>query len=293
MTWTRKECKTWAKEALNRNYWKIVLVSFLALVFCGGYPGTGFRGATAASGDTGTQAVEITGSAKESAGTEADTAVPGTNTLNAETENSLSAPPSSDGASAQTSILVPEKVRMVSITIFILLAMLAVVFLYILQALLVNPFRVGLGRFMLKSIDDRAKVREVAYGFDHSYKNIVKTMFHYDMRVFLWSLLFIIPGFYKEYQYRLVPYILAEHPDMNYREVLQKSRDMMNGHKWRAFVLDLSFILWHIFGLITCGIGEIFYVSPYHNLTLAALYRKLSWEGDSYGISHFDSGRRD
>lgn len=280
MTWTRKECKTWAKEALNRNYWKIVLVSFLALVFCGGYPGTGFRGATAASGDTGTQAAEVTvDSDEETAGIKVGMADTDTDADSAD--------------SAQTTILVPEKVRMVSITIFILLAMLAVVFLYILQALLVNPFRVGLGRFMLKSIDDRAKVREVAYGFDHSYKNIVKTMFHYDMRVFLWSLLFIIPGFYKEYQYRLVPYILAEHPDMNYREVLQKSRDMMNGHKWRAFVLDLSFILWHIFGLITCGIGEIFYVSPYHNLTLAALYRKLSWEGDSYGISHFDSGRRD
>lgn len=261
MRWTRKECKAWAKEALNRNYWKIVLVSFLALVFCGGYPGTGFRGAAAASGDTGTQAVAVT--------------------------------VDSDENTAESSILVPEKVRMVSITIFILLVMLAVVFLYILQALLVNPFRVGLSRFMIKSIDDRAKVREAAYGFDHSYKNIVKTMFHYDMRVFLWSLLFIIPGFYKEYQYRLVPYILAEHPDMDYREVLQKSADMMNGHKWRAFVLDLSFILWHIFGLVTCGIGEIFYVSPYHNLTLAALYRKLSWEGDSYGISHFDSGRRD
>ena len=101
-------------------------------------------------------------------------------------------------------------------------------------------------------------------------------MFHYDLRVFLWSLLFIIPGFYKEYQYRLVPYILAEQPDMNYKEALQKSAALMNGHKWKAFVLDLSFIPWHIFGLITCGMGTIFYVTPYHSLTQAALYRKLS-----------------
>ena len=47
-------------------------------------------------------------------------------------------------------------------------------------------------------------------------------MFHYDIRIFLWSLLFIIPGFYKQYQYRMVPYILAETPDMDYKEVLQK-----------------------------------------------------------------------
>lgn len=260
MTWTRKECKAWAKEALNRNYWKIVLVSFLALIFCGGYPGAGTRGAMTASGTSDTEAVEI---ADDSYG----------NTADAET------PPFSDtGHPTRTSVQVPEKVRAVNITIFILIAMLSVAFLYILQALLINPFRVGLGRFMIKSIDDKANVREIAYGFDHSYKNIVKTMFHYDMRVFLWSLLFIIPGFYKEYQYRLVPYILAEHPDMNYTEALSKSSDLMKGHKWKAFVLDLSFILWHMFGLITCGIGEIFYVSPYHNLTLAALYRKLSGE---------------
>lgn len=51
MTWTRKECKTWAKEALSRNYWKIVLVSFLALAFCGAFSGRGF-GWTSASETT-------------------------------------------------------------------------------------------------------------------------------------------------------------------------------------------------------------------------------------------------
>ena len=63
---------------------------------------------------------------------------------------------------------------------------------------------------------------------------------------------------------------------MDYREVLRASADMMNGHKWKAFVLDLSFILWHLGGLMTCGILEIFYVIPYQDLTCAALYRALS-----------------
>ena len=74
----------------------------------------------------------------------------------------------------------------------------------------------------------------------------------------------------------MVSYILAEHPDMPYQEVLQMSKDIMNGQKWNAFVLDLSFILWHILGGITCGIAEVFYVAPYVNLTNAALYRKLT-----------------
>lgn len=247
MTWTRKECKTWAKEALNRNYWKIVLVSFLALAFCGGFSGGGFRGASSS----------VTNASPEISDSGADSADPET-----------AMPP-------RTPVTVPENAKAIGITIFILIMMAALAFLYALQALLYNPFLVGLSRFMIKSIDGKAKVSEVAYGFDHSYKNIVKTMFHCDMRIFLWALLLIIPGFCKEYQYRLVPYILAEHPDMDYREALKKSSDMMRGHKWKAFVLDLSFILWHIFGFITCGIGEIFYVCPYHNLTQAALYRKL------------------
>lgn len=260
MTWTRKECKTRAKEALHRNYWKIVLVSFLALIICGGSPGTGNRAVATASGSNDIQMEEDSGSYES-------------DTDGSDTELTVS---TDSEVITRESILVPEKVRMVNITVFILIAMFAIAFLYLLQALLANPFRVGFGRFMIKSIDDKANVQEIAYGFDHSYKNIVKTMFHYDLRVFLWSLLFIIPGFYKEYQYRLVPYILAEQPDMNYKDALQKSAALMNGHKWKAFVLDLSFIPWHIFGLITCGMGTIFYVTPYHSLTQAALYRKLS-----------------
>lgn len=258
MTWTRKECKAWAKEALQRNYWKIVLVSFLALIFCGGYPA-----ASSWSSKTDTQPPE----------TQIDDASAGSGTEIIAYETSLSV---GGVETSQNSILIPEKVKMVGITIFVLIMILAFAILYMLQALLMNPFQVGVDRFMIKSIDDRANVSEITYGFDHSYKNVVKTMFHYDLRVFLWSLLFIIPGFYKQYQYRMVPYILAEHPDMNYKEVMQKSAILMNGHKWKALVLDLSFILWHLLGIITCGIVEIFYTAPYHNLTYAALYRKLS-----------------
>ena len=62
MTWTRKECKTRAKEALHRNYWKIVLVSFLALIICGGSPGTGNRAVATASGSNDIQMEEDSGS---------------------------------------------------------------------------------------------------------------------------------------------------------------------------------------------------------------------------------------
>ena len=108
-----------------------------------------------------------------------------------------------------------------------------------------------------------------------------------DLYVFLWALLFLIPGIYKKYQYYMVEFILAENPDMPYREVLERSRKMMDGQKWNAFVLDLSFILWHMLSFVTCGISEIAFVQPYINLTRAALYRALSdgrQEGDAYEL---------
>ncbi|MCI9347013.1 MAG: DUF975 family protein [Lachnospiraceae bacterium] len=140
---------------------------------------------------------------------------------------------------------------------------------------LINPFSVGGKRFMVKSVENVAQVKEITYGFDHSYKNIVRVMFRMDLSIFLWTLLLIIPGVIKMYEYYMVPYILTENPNMEYKAAMQMSRDMMEGNKWKAFVLGLSFILWHILGTLTFGIVEVLYVQPYRNLTFAALYCQL------------------
>lgn len=104
------------------------------------------------------------------------------------------------------------------------------------------------------------------------YGNIVKIMFLEFLYMYLWSLLFIIPGIVKFYEYRMIPYILAENPGMNSREVFEVSKRMMNGKKWEMFVLDLSFIGWAILEIITCGIVAVFYVMPYKNATDAEVY---------------------
>lgn len=255
--WTRKELKQKAKAALKRNYWKIVLVSALLILLGGGFGSTGFSyGSSHKANVTGT-ADEMK---EEAAETEVDleNLLPGEYEIDEKTDHE-------------------DYIAMVvlAVVIFVVVFLVLFVVIFAVQIFLYNPIIVGTNRFMLKSIDDKAEVKEIMYGFDHSYLNIVKTLFFKDLYVFLWALLFIIPGIYKKYQYRMVPYIAAEYPEMNYKEVLQLSKDMMNGEKWHAFVLDLSFIFWHILGTITCGILEIFYIAPYQNLTNAGLYRTL------------------
>ena len=100
-------------------------------------------------------------------------------------------------------------------------------------------------------------------------------MFIRDIFIVLWSLLLIVPGIVKSYEYMMIPYLLAEDPSMSREEAFAKSKAMMDGNKWNAFVLDLSFIGWLILGCITLNLVNIFYVNPYMYLTRAELYRTL------------------
>lgn len=144
--------------------------------------------------------------------------------------------------------------------------------------LLVNPFEVGVNKFRLNALKDKGNVSDMGMGFDVSYKRNVKVLFFRDLYVMLWLLLFIIPGIVKIYEYRMIPYLLADNPNMSKQEAFRNSKAMMKGNKWRAFVLDLSFILWDILGVITLGIVSVLWVDPYRQLTDAALYNALKTE---------------
>ncbi len=112
-------------------------------------------------------------------------------------------------------------------------------------------------------------------GFSRSYKNIVKIMFFRNLFTFLWSMLFVIPGIIKAYEYRMIPFILAENPDIKMEDAFALSKRMMDNEKLNAFVLDLSFMGWMILGAFSCGIFHIFYVNPYYQLANAELYLVL------------------
>ena len=119
---------------------------------------------------------------------------------------------------------------------------------------------------------------EVLAGFFIAFGIVSTTLFLRDLFLVMWGLLFIIPALIKGYSYCMVPFILTEHPELSATEVITRSREMMNGHKWRAFLLDLSFIGWILLGVLTLGLGLIFWTEPYMFSTRAALYLKLKEE---------------
>lgn len=96
-----------------------------------------------------------------------------------------------------------------------------------------------------------------------------------ELFVFLWSLLFVIPGVIMAYAYSMAIYVANDNPELSAMDAIRKSRELMDGHKWDLFVLDLSFIGWIFLCLLTCGIGFIF-LAPYIEMAHVEFYRELT-----------------
>ena len=128
------------------------------------------------------------------------------------------------------------------------------------------------------------------FGFQNGYYGkTVWTLFLKNLYTFLWTLLLIIPGIVKSYEYRMVPYLLADCPDLSTEEAFRISREMMNGEKMNAFILDLSFIGWKLLSSITFGLVGLFYANPYEYATDAELFLVLKqnyFSSRSYGNTY-------
>lgn len=257
--WTRAELKQKAKMALKRNYWKTVLISLLLALLVGAGAGSSSAGARGAAGSAGGAA------SYSSTDSTADTG----EWLDEDDE------PFFD--SDMTGGKIAFEIAFVVFVALFAAVILALAILF--DALLINPAVVGMRRFFLLNLNSKAEVKEVGYGFDSNYKNIATVMFWRDLYIVLWSLLLIIPGIVKSYEYRMIAYLLAENPNMTKDEAFAISRQMMDGQKWKAFVLDLSFIGWKLLSVLTLGILSTFYVEPYKNMTDAALYEALKNNG--------------
>ena len=141
--------------------------------------------------------------------------------------------------------------------------------------LLGGPMEASISWFMLKNRRGEGQLEDLFFCFQNNYGNILMVSFMQKLYIFLWSLLFIVPGIIKSYEYRLVPFILAENPGIEYRDALEQSRAMMDGEKMNVFVLDLSFLGWWFLSLLTGCVLIIFWTQPYYMSTRAELYEAL------------------
>jgi len=244
--WSREAIKSYAKNFLRRHYWKAFLVCLIFTIL-------------SANGDETNSQIRISNTYYDNQGI-----VRPQNKVVLEINNPI--------LNLTIRKFVKEPLFLISRYTLIILGIL----LLVLRITVGYNLEVGQKRFFLKGFKDDVNVGNLFSTFNsNEYFGIVKVQFLRGLYTFLWSLLLVIPGIIKSYEYRMVPYILSEEPNLTAKEALRRSKEMTDGQKMDIFILDLSFWGWYILGLFLLGIGGIF-VDPYREATFARLYNILS-----------------
>lgn len=141
---------------------------------------------------------------------------------------------------------------------------------------IVNPVLVGKNKALVEGLrnpEEDLVINKLFYFFgNENYLKVCGKILLKDVFIFLWSLLLILPGIYKYYQYFFVGYILADNPDMPFNEAINMSKKLTDNYKFNIFLLGLSFIGWYILCFFTLSIGLIF-LNPYIEISYATLYK--------------------
>ena len=269
--WTRAELKSKAKFSFKRNYWKSVLISLiLALLVGGGSSGSSISSAVS-NNLIGSSDSSVTDDYFNDDSILYDGNDFYDDTYDGNVEDDI------DDLNSMADNTAGMMAIGIFLMVFIMMFVVLMAVVILLDVFIFNPLEVGCKKYYLRNLNEPAQVGNIGYAFDNNYKNITKTMFFRDLFTVLWTLLFIIPGIVKSYEYQMIPYLLADNPQMTKEQAFEESKRMMQGQKWKAFVLDLSFIGWNILSALTLGILGIFYVQPYMDATHAALYEALRY----------------
>ena len=133
---------------------------------------------------------------------------------------------------------------------------------------------VGICMFTLSlSRNENARLEQIFEGF-RNYGTVLGAYLLMIVFIFLCALLLIIPGIIAAIAYSQTFYILAEDDTIDSMDALRKSKEMMDGYKWKYFCLGLRFIGWALLCVLTLGIGFL-WLSPYIQVSYAKFYEDL------------------
>ena len=143
--------------------------------------------------------------------------------------------------------------------------------------LVIGPISYGLAKIFLNVARGQGgyEINRLFDGFTEDFVGTFLLGLMQSLLIFLWSLLFVIPGIIKSYAYSFAFYVRVDHPDYDWKRCLDESDRITQGHKGELFLLDLSFLGWMIVGSLACGVGTL-WVSPWMSQTRAQAYHFLT-----------------
>lgn len=152
-----------------------------------------------------------------------------------------------------------------------------------------DTYKIAFRRVFLEAYQyDKVKMSRFLFLF--RVKKFIKaslTVFIVDIYQLLWDLT-IVGGIIKKYEYYMVPYIIAENPDIDTKEVISLSRYMMYGHKMECFKLEMSFIAYWLVGALTLGLSQILFTNPVEEAVRIEYYAYVRKQAKDKGVSYSD-----
>lgn len=262
--WNRADLKANAKKIFFGNYWKAVLVTLISTIILGGAANTITRRISNNQSTDWSIDQDFSGVSSYDEWSNDEILNIGNSSLY--------------GSEYQTYLRIYDRLKNIPGSVWAMLEIAVAVGIVVgllISIFLLAPLQVGCYRWYILNRTSNPPMGELLNSFRNGYFNTAKIMFCKGLYTTLWSLLFIIPGIIKAYEYSMIPYLLAENPNMSKQEAFAISKELMDGNKFNAFVLDLSFILWNFVGALALGLPGVFFVNPYVQLTNVELYVKL------------------
>ncbi len=282
--WKRKELKDRAKKVVHKNYWTAIVVCFLIALFTGEF-GTSTVGIWQSEDSIDPNYVvyqvedKVTGQEIEIDPFFNQQNIKETlNEAQMKVWEAIEANLNNAMKSQKYIFKIWDGITSFNINYPILGIMLCIGALisFAFTIFIADPLIVGGKRYFLKAREGnntRVGIIVEIFRKEH-WLNVAITMFLRNIYTALWYLT-IIGGLIKTYEYRMIPYLLAENPTIKRKEAFAISKEMMKGNKWKTFILDLSFFGWNFLSVLTFGLLSILYVNPYNAATNAELYVEL------------------
>ena len=170
--------------------------------------------------------------------------------------------------------IIQNDISPIFIITFILIFILGMIGGFAINAFVGSQVKVGSCRFFLKYRKNQpTEIGELFKSYtDRTFINVAKTSIIKNLSILLWSMLCIVPGIIKTYEYAAVDYILSVNPTMDYKRAFDLSKKIMYGHKLELFELYISFFGWHLLSIFTCGLLSILYILPYQMIAEAEFF---------------------
>lgn len=140
--------------------------------------------------------------------------------------------------------------------------------------LLSGPFLVGFNAFFLGiASESDPRLENLFVGFKR-FGAALGAYLLFVLFMYLWLLLFIIPGIIAAFRYSMAFFILADDEECGPLEAIRRSKEMMRGNKWKFFCLHWRFLGWYLLSLISLGIGFLWLI-PYMQTSFAKFYEDV------------------